>query len=138
MGCRIVLIEDNDDDVFLFERALAALGFPGELVRHASPTRAWLYFKETAAHAPPDLIVCDGVWEGDGASDLLAWLRAHPQYRAVPFFLHTGDSNTDRHENILRHGANGVFVKALQQEDTMAILRALLLSLPEPCHFWLK
>lgn len=136
VSCRILLIENNEDDVFLFERALRNMGCPGPVVHVESPAAATQYLRDHPGEIP-DLVVCDGMFHGHGAAEFLRWLRGNPTYCHLPFIVHTGDNTQARHDEMMELGATAVFVKAIDFRETVKMLRAVIRALPEHCRQWL-
>jgi CheY-like chemotaxis protein len=136
--CSILLVEDNDNDAFFFERAVRGLGFNGDIVVKASIQDAWRFLTGTPATVPvPNLIVSDNMpGQVEGGMNLLDCVRVHPQYREIPFILFTGGIAPAEAERAIRRGAI-VIVKPVFSEMTKA-LRPALEMLPPWCRPWLK
>ncbi len=113
----ILLVEDVDDDVFMFRRALAALSFQGELRVVETAREARAYFEGTGKYADrsyypfPDLIVCDYRLRGETGAQFLSWLQTNPERGAIPFVLFTGSISIGTGETVVRAGARACFMK---------------------------
>lgn len=134
--CSILLVEDNDNDVFFFERAIRALGFDGELIVKWSMEEAWQYLQSSPARIP-DIIVSDNMpGRAEGDPDLLEQVRSRPEYQPIPFILFTGGVTPGVAQGAKERGAI-VITKPVFSEMSNA-LRPVLEALPSECRQWLK
>ena len=91
----ILLIENDEADVFLFRRALSKMDFRGDLrvVGSASEARACMEntraYQDTEYYRTPDLIVSDFRLGGPTALEFLRWIRSS-KYAAVPVVILSG------------------------------------------------
>src|SRR5204862_4128758 len=92
----ILLIENDQDDVFLFRRALAKAGYTGDLRVVGSATEARAYmenthpFKDPLYYRQPNLIVSDFRLAGHTALEFLTWLRFQPATTHIPIVMLSG------------------------------------------------
>jgi CheY-like chemotaxis protein len=92
----ILLLENDENDAFVFRRALTTLGFDGE-VRHVeglAEARAYLIgsggYGDRKLFPLPDLIVADfGLGAATGA-DFVQWLLEQPDLMAIPVIFFSG------------------------------------------------
>lgn len=95
-GRTILLLENDENDVFVFRRALVALGYSGQLVVVSSLTQARNYilgtneFTNRTAYPIPDLIVADFGLRGETGSDFVQWLLQQPEYLHIPVTFFSG------------------------------------------------
>ena len=96
-GCPVILLIENDEsDVFLFRRALAKAGFTGDLRVVGSATEARAYventapFKDPLYYRQPNLIVSDFRLAGHTALEFLTWLRLQPAVAHIPVVMLSG------------------------------------------------
>jgi CheY-like chemotaxis protein len=132
--CLVLLVEDDTNDVFFFERVLKKLGFAGTLVHKTNPTEAWIYLKESAQ--APDLVVCDGMWREDGGKDLVEWMRVHPRFKHIPFVIYSG-VKVPFEEALRAAGVTVVLQKSADMATMAECLRPALELLPQRCRPWL-
>jgi two-component system chemotaxis response regulator CheY len=124
--CRVLLIEDDPDDVFLFERALDSVrvGLRREIAleRAADGLEAVLRVSvEDLTNSLPDVLVLDlNMPRLDGVKFLHA-LRAALELCDLPVFVLTTSTARPVHEEALRAGADKVFVKPDSGEALSAI-----------------
>jgi CheY-like chemotaxis protein len=92
----ILLLENDEDDVFVFRRALLALGFSGQVrvVSNLSAARAYMLgadpFRDRNYFPLPDLIVADFGLGGERGSDFVQWLCEHPEFVKIPIIFFSG------------------------------------------------
>lgn len=92
----ILLLENDEADVFLFRRALAQLRYPGDVrvVGSVSEARAylegWGAFRDRTYYPYPDLIVSDMNMPGETGNAFLQWLRTTHRFAHIPFVFLSG------------------------------------------------
>jgi CheY-like chemotaxis protein len=92
----ILLLENVEDDVFVFRRALLTLQFPGNVrvVRSLAEARNYMLgtgpFSDRSYFPVPDLIVCDFGLGGERGTDFVRWLKEHSDYGEIPVVLFSG------------------------------------------------
>jgi hypothetical protein len=102
LNCNILHLEDDDNDSFFFQRALGHWKFSGNYRRVASVDEAIGYltgrgdFADRHLYPLPHLLVADSnLGSARTTGDLLAWLRAHPEFRFLRAVMLTGGVNAD-------------------------------------------
>jgi CheY-like chemotaxis protein len=93
---RIVLVEDNPGDVYLFEKSMEAKGIDYVLILYLDGRHAMRAIMDSNL-APPDLILVDlNLPQRDGF-DVLSTIRKEPRLAGVPVaVLTSSDSAKDR------------------------------------------
>ena len=95
----ILLIENDDNDVFLFRRAVAVTKWPGNVrvVGTATEARAYMEnlhpYTDRVYYHRPQLIVADYRLAGHTALEFIRWLRGQPELVAIPVILLTGTAS---------------------------------------------
>jgi CheY-like chemotaxis protein len=120
----IVLIEDNDEDLFLFKRLLEKAGVPNKVVRLRDGAEAIKYFGRVAAGRIDAPLACfvDIKMPGYGGFEVLEAIRASEELETVPvFMLSTSDDRRDILQSA-RKGAQCYLVK----HPRPSTLRALI------------
>ncbi|MBV8441142.1 MAG: response regulator [Hyphomicrobiales bacterium] len=126
--CRVMLIEDDPDDVFLFERALdrvkAGLRQEAALEHSADGLDAtYRVAIEDLTNRLPDVLVLDlNMPRLDGVKFLRA-LRGTLELNKLPVFVLTTSTERPVHEEALRAGADKIFVKP-DSADAMSAIAA--------------
>lgn len=131
----ILLLENEENDVFFFRRALSALRFRGQLrvVENVTQAREYLEgkgeFKNQKYFPRPDLIVSDLKLTGKTGLEFLRWLRTEPNYAEIPFVMFSGSALPQEREAALEEGARAFFTKsaefAIMRERVQEILNCL-------------
>ena len=92
----VLLIEDDENDVFFFKRALENNGLPFELrvVRNGKAARDYLTgqgeFTNRELFPFPKFIFTDGRMPEVSGTTFLEWLKEHPEFHVVPTIVLSG------------------------------------------------
>ncbi len=92
----ILLIEDDEADVFLFRRALAKLNYHGDVRTVTSSADARRYLENTGWFANaeyfrrPSLIVSDFKLASGTALEFVQWARTDPSFSDIPLVMLSG------------------------------------------------
>jgi CheY-like chemotaxis protein len=121
-----MLIEDDPDDVFLFERALdrAKVGLRQEVALERVGNgldAAYLVSVEDLTNRLPDVLVLDLNMPRLNGVKFLHVLRATLELSQLPVFVLTTSTARPVHDEALRAGADKVFVKPDSADDLSAI-----------------
>jgi len=97
---RILLVEDNPGDVYLFKAALAELNAEVDLQLLDNGFHAWKHLEKVAAGdaQPPDLIVLDLNLPGMSGRQVLNEMGQRPELHKIPVCIFTGAGSE---ENII-------------------------------------
>ena len=113
----ILLIENDESDMFLFRRALAKAGYNGDLRVVGSATEARAYmenthpFKDALYYRQPKLIVSDFRLAGHTALDFLTWVRFQPALADIPIVMLSGVASGLSPERAAQIGAAALILK---------------------------
>jgi CheY-like chemotaxis protein len=134
----ILLIDDNEDDVFLFERALKALDLKHlrlHSVRDVQTAQCYLLgdgvYVDRESYPTPQLIFLDWFLPRVRGNSFLSWAKSHPQFSALPVVVMSSDLSAEETNRILAAGASAVVVKPAQFEDLKRALKTA-------CGAWLR
>jgi CheY-like chemotaxis protein len=128
----ILLIENDDSDVFIFRRALAKAGYTGDLrvVGSASEARGYMEntfpFKDPLYYRQPALIVSDFRLAGHTALEFIAWLRRQPVLAEIPIVMLSGVASGLDPTRLAQVGARGFIQKTADVSLLAAALQPLL------------
>jgi DNA-binding response OmpR family regulator len=138
----ILQIENDNDDAFLFHRALSKLDFRGivHLVSTVAEACAYLNGEEQCADRScypfPDLVVSDMNLPGPSGNVFLEWLRRDERFRRLPVVFLSGSFSVLDKVRAEALGADGFFVKtgdvALLRERVRSILNHVPVENSEP------
>lgn len=127
----ILLVEDDDNDVFFFKRALqlAAVENPLHVVKDGQEATDYLEgagpFADRQQHPPPGVIVLDLNLPRKHGLEVLKWIRHRHQWAAVPVIVLTSSSSELDVTVAYRLGANSYFVKPTDPDLLVELLRVL-------------
>jgi CheY-like chemotaxis protein len=128
----ILLIENDDEDIFFFRRALQRLDWKGDVRVVGSASEARLYmegefpFDDRTYYRLPQLIVSDFRLAGHTALDFISWLRLQPTLSEVPIVMLSGVASGLDAEKFARLGARGFVPKTGDVPKLAEALRPLL------------
>ena len=128
----ILLIENDESDVFLFRRALAKAGYTGDLRVVGSATEARAYventapFKDPMYYRQPNLIVSDFRLAGHTALEFLTWLRLQPAVAHTPVVMLSGVASGLDPERLAKIGPQALIPKTGDVAELAASLGPLL------------
>jgi CheY-like chemotaxis protein len=128
----ILLLENSDDDVFLFRNALLRLRACAMLVVVGTVKQARNYMENAAAgndparYTCPSLIVCDYGLDDETGADFVQWVKQQPGLTEVPVFFFTGTLPPSQHGHLSRRFAVPVYQKQFEFEDTIEVLKKIL------------
>ena len=132
----LLLLEDSEEDVFLFQRAVAKLGRPLALrcVRDGLAAQQYLLGENEFANREefpmPTVILSDLQLPGMGGLQFLQWLRSQPLLRALPCVVFSGSANPADVQTAYDAGVTSFIVKPLDFSDWVARLEVIL-------RFWM-
>ena len=132
----ILLVEDDDNDVFFFQRAMSKAGMshPLQVVRDGQEAINYLQgdgkFACRAEFPLPGLILLDLKLPYVMGLDVLRWIRQQPRLAAIEIILSSSQQAADVAEAYSR-GANAYLVKPAQTSQLGDMVRAV-------SDFWLK
>ena len=121
---QIILVEDNDGDIFLVKRALNQHAVPFEMRLARNGEDALLLVAEPEAKHP-DVIVLDLNLPRLGGGQVLERIRANPKFHHTPIIVLTSsDSSRDR-ARVLELGADRYFCKPTDLRSFMDLGRVI-------------
>src|SRR5215210_840805 len=130
----ILLIEDSEDDVFIFQRAArqARLSNRVHVANDAEAAMAYLEgggeFADRSAHPLPFLAFLDLKLPRISGLELLDWIRAQRDLDAISVVALTSSAEERDVLEAYKRGARSYIVKPPTAESISAILHALRLS----------
>jgi len=133
----VLIVEDNENDVFFMKRALSTAGFTNPLVIAEDGQQALDYLGGVGKYADqmtfpvPTLIFLDLKLPVKRGLDVLAWLRQQSHLREVIVIVLTSSSEPADIHQAYRLGANSYLVKPATTQRLTDMARALKL-------YWLE
>jgi CheY-like chemotaxis protein len=126
----ILLVEDNEDDVFLMKRALKDAGVRNPLYIAEDGQEAIDYlngaaqFSDRASYPLPAIVFLDLKLPLKSGHDVLAWIRRQKSFESlVVVVLTSSDEPTDVNKSY-RLGANSYLVKPPTAEQLLEMAKA--------------
>ena len=127
----ILWAEDDDNDVFFFQRALSKTGLNHQLIRVSDGAKAVDYlsgkppFTDRHQYPIPHLVLLDLKMPRMGGFDVLAWLKAQPELRAIPALVLSSSNQESDQRRALELGASDYLVKPSQGEALVELVRTI-------------
>jgi CheY-like chemotaxis protein len=116
----VLLIENDENDVFAFRRALAHCHYAGAVRVVGTCWQARDYIEGRNAYADrrysplPDLIVSDFHLPGATGIEFVKWLREQPAFAQIPVVIWTGSMACAELEKVLAAGATSHQLKTAE------------------------
>jgi DNA-binding response OmpR family regulator len=121
------LIEDDEDDVFFFQRAMQKVDWPGaiHILRDGAEAIAYLTATDRRRLPTPALVILDlNLPIKTGLDVLEAFRGCNPDHTTPVVVLTSSTSQLDARD-AYRLGANGYFNKPSNPDELLALLKAL-------------
>lgn len=133
----ILIVDDNDDDVFALQRALKKTGTanPQQVVTNGREAIAYLAgngrYVDRAAYPLPFLLFLDLKMPLTDGFEVLGWMREQPQLSQIVVIVLSGSDERKDHQRAYTLGARSYLVKPPTPSD----LQQILVSMDS---FWLR
>jgi CheY-like chemotaxis protein len=123
---QLVLVDNDDNDVFFMERALRKAGLEVPITRLADGQHAIDYFSRLENGARPDLVLLDVQMPRRNGFEVLDWLRQHPSYQELPVMMLTSSDDPIDLRRAQSLGADRFLTKEATCRDVIEVLEQLL------------
>ncbi|HYE29861.1 MAG TPA: response regulator [Methylomirabilota bacterium] len=126
----ILLVEDNEDDVFLMRRALKSAGIINPLIVAEDGQQAIDYlagageFADRATHPLPAIVFLDLKLPFIRGHDVLSWIRQQPHLENLVVVILTSSNEPKDLKEAYRLGANSYVVKPPTSEQLLDLAKA--------------
>lgn len=125
----ILLVEDNPDDVFFFQRGVASarLANPIAVAEDGDVALRWLRRVAEGEERVPLVVLLDLKMPRCSGFDVLKWIREQtlPALRHVPVVVFTSSREDPDIQRAYELGANSYLTKPVQIEALTDVVRAL-------------
>jgi two-component system response regulator len=127
----ILLVEDNDDDVFLITRAFKTVGLVTPMVRATDGQDAIDYLSGKGKYADrvkfpmPSLVLLDIKMPFISGLEVLRWIRGQPAFAPLPVVMFTTSSQECDVRSAYGLGANAFLVKPARIEECTHIANVI-------------
>lgn len=114
----ILLLENDQNDVFWFRRALTACRVEADvrIVETVAQARDYLQgrgeFSDRTYYRMPDLIVTDFKMHGHTGIEFIRWLRRESDYKEIPVVMYSGTALPQDKAAALESGALAFYQKS--------------------------
>lgn len=126
----ILLVEDNEDDVFLMKRALQRAGIVNRLCLAEDGQQAIEYlsgagpYADRGAHPMPAIVFLDLKLPMKGGLEVLAWIRGQPELENLVVVVLTSSNEPSDLKQAYRLGANSYVVKPPTSAQLLELAKA--------------
>ncbi len=150
MKKQILLVEDEDSDVFFMRLAMEEAGVDCPLAVAVDGEEAIAYlrgegkFADRAKFPKPQLVLLDLRLPKVPGLDVLKWMREQPSFKLLPVIICSASNQDADVEAAYGLGANSYIVKPTRPSELVEIVRALKKywldadGPPADCEEWLK
>ncbi len=110
----ILLIEDDPNDVLLFEKAVANSPFKVDVVVLNDGEKAITFLSQSrpaSDHPQPDLVLLDLKLPKKSGFEVLTWIKQHPDLKVTPVVILSSSKQAQDLETAYQLGANSYLVK---------------------------
>lgn len=121
----ILLVEDNDEDAELTQRALKKHGLTQNLVRAADGAEALEFFFGAGPKHKPRVVLFDLKLPKVDGMEVLRALKANDTTRTVPIVMLTSSKEDRDLDEAYRLGVNSYIVKPVEFESFMKAVEQL-------------
>lgn len=127
----ILVVEDDDSDFFLLERAFRKNNIQNPIVRVKDGLDGLHYLQGTGDFTDrdkypfPDVIILDLKTPRMSGMELLAWIRDHPDCRVIPTVIMSSSQQDVDVSRAYELGANTYFVKPTTFEDLIQLTNTI-------------
>ena len=128
----LLLVDDDNNSPLLVRIALKALSAEPELQYVSNGLEAIHYlegrerFTDRQAHPFPDLMLLDLKMPVLDGFDLLAWVRARPEFKPLPIIVLTNSTYSPDVTRALQLGANSFLIKPIDPDEFAKALKETL------------
>ena len=128
----ILLVDDSDDDAFMFRKALQRAQVSASLVHLSNGQAAIDYlsgsgeYSKRDLHPLPSILLLDSQLPRVSGFEILSWTRQQAQYKNLPVLMLTGSSRPLDEERARELGATGYFEKSPRCSEVIEKIRLLL------------
>lgn len=132
----ILLVEDNQDDIFLVRLGFKKAGFDHSIIVVTDGAQAINYLRGDGDYGDrtrfpvPQLMLLDLNLPAESGFRVLSWVRQRPQWKCLPIIVLTSSHYGKDIERCYDLGANSFLTKPSNLEEWMSAVK-------QTCQFWL-
>lgn len=142
LGNTILLVEDDRDDVFIFQRTLKAAGIANPVVVVTTGQDAVDYlshqgkYTDSEKHPLPFVIFLDLKLPYLDGFEVLSWIRAQPHLQSIIVVVLSGSDETRDHQKAYALGARTYLLKPPQVKDIKLFIESMASYWGYPGGMW--
>ncbi len=127
----ILYAEDEDNDIFFFQRAhqLAQSTHTLHCVRDGEEALDYLLgqgpFADRNQFLLPNLLLLDINMPKKSGFEVLRWVRSQPRFQSLPVLMFTSSERPEDLENARELGANDFLLKSFDHDKLVEIIKTL-------------
>lgn len=121
---RILLADDDDDDRYLFNKELKAIGFKIELTTVEDGQELMAYLAENVKSLP-DILFLDHNMPRKNGAECLQEIMQHPQLKLLPVIMYSTYVHEDIADLYFKTGAH-FYIRKTGQKELRKLLHHLL------------
>jgi two-component system, chemotaxis family, response regulator Rcp1 len=125
VGLKILLVDDDDDDRFLFRTAFGKTGISGDIIEKEDGTEAIQFFDALLAGAGaewPDLVFLDLKMPGPNGFEVLEWIKTKTPLHPLRIYILSGSNEPADIARGQALGAVDYIIKPLKFEHLRELL----------------
>ncbi len=125
----MLLVEDSDDDVFLFQRAVKLAAIVNQVVRVETGDAAIAYltgegkYSDRSIFPFPFAVLLDLRLPGTDGWDVLKWIRSQPEFKDMLVIVLSGSERNTTIQQSHQRGATTFLRKPCKPDDLKALVR---------------
>ena len=126
----LLIVEDNEDDIFFVERIFKQIGARCELRFARDGMEAIDYlsgrgtFKDRAKYPMPTIILMDLKMPRRNGFEVLEWMHNQPEIKLIPTIVVTSSTLQEDVTRAYRLGANAVMNKPVDKDSLLQMLKS--------------
>jgi CheY-like chemotaxis protein len=122
----LLLVEDADDDTFLFKRAFAKSGADFSISDARNGAEAIEFLKNAAQKdLLPKVVFLDLKMPVINGFEVLSWMKRQPFSENVPVIVVSGSAQDEDKLRAAELGAQGYLVKPIKADEIIAVLKPI-------------
>lgn len=122
---KIVLVDDDEDDRFIFSEGFSQSGYEGELIQFESGS-SFLSYLNTNQDDYPSLILLDLNMPLIGGMELLKQLKSDKHWQSIPIVILTTSKLEEDKNDSYAHGANGFITKPGDYQSVLNLVQSII------------
>jgi DNA-binding response OmpR family regulator len=126
----LLLVEDDPNDILLFERAMEKIQLPIELIVVQDGEKAISYlsgsgkFKDRKRYPLPHIILVDLKLPKKSGFDVVEWVKNHPEFKIIPVIVLSSSKQVQDVNLAYGLGTNSYLVKPIGFNELSKLIEA--------------